>query len=51
MRQKLLYAIHNCTTIDADSTQESMMNLNMSWSDGESDDEGGDNDEDDRKTS
>lgn len=40
MSDKLLYAIHNCKTIDADTTQESQMNQNMSWSDGESDGEG-----------
>ena len=51
MRDKILYAVHNCKTIDADTTQESMMNQNMSWSDGESDDEQQDNDDDEKKTS
>jgi hypothetical protein len=49
MRDKILYAVLNCKTIDADTTQESMMNLNMSWSDGESDGGSGNEDDDDEK--
>eukprot|EP01083_Nonionella_stella_P295391 1003976_1 len=38
LKDKLLYAIYNCKTIDADATHEGMRNLNMSWSESDSDD-------------
>lgn len=31
LAQKLIYAIHNCHSIDADTTRESFANLNMNW--------------------
>mmetsp|Transcript_19159 Transcript_19159/g.37881 ORF Transcript_19159/g.37881 Transcript_19159/m.37881 type:complete len:165 (-) Transcript_19159:58-552(-) len=33
LRSKLLYAIRNCSTIDADTTSEGRSNLSMAWQD------------------